>query len=217
MTLLASLRRRAKDVVFDVLPANLAIRRGPATGRRVAITFDDGPDELTGEYLDLLDRLEVPATFFVMGEASSERPELVREYVRRGHQVAGHGWDHQSFPALSVPALRDQLRKTDAALGAQPTTRSWVRPPHGASNARVVGQMIASGYTIAMWSFDSKDYEIQDPAELVARCDPSRMTAGEVLLFHEGQRWTLDALPTIVGNLRAAGFACVTMADLFAA
>ena len=42
------------------------------------------------------------------------------------------------------------------------------------------------------------------------------MAPGEVLLFHEGQRWTLEALPRIVGNLRAAGYECVTMADLFA-
>jgi peptidoglycan/xylan/chitin deacetylase (PgdA/CDA1 family) len=67
-----------------------------------------------------------------------------------------------------------------------------------------------------MWSFDSLDYQIKDADELVARCDPAALAPGEVLLFHEGQRWTLDALPRIVGNLRDAGYECVTMADLFA-
>lgn len=213
---LDALRRRARDVLFGVLPPSYLVRRGPASARRVALTFDDGPDDLTEEYLDLLDRLGVPATFFIMGNASSERPRLVREYVRRGHQIAGHGWDHQSFPKLSTTGLRDQLRRTDAVLGPQPGARPWVRPPHGALSGRVVAQLVAGGYTIAMWSFDSKDYEIADPDELVARCDPAAMAPGEVLLLHEGQRWTLEALPRIVGNLRAAGYECVTMADLFA-
>jgi len=216
MAPLASLRRRARDVVFDAMPPNLVVRRGPSTVRRVALTFDDGPDELTDRYLDVLDRLDVPATFFIMGDRSEERPRTVREYVRRGHQVAAHGWDHQSFPSLSVAGLRDQLRKTEAAIGAQPTFRPWVRPPHGALSARVIAQLLGGGYTIALWSFDSRDYEIHDPAQLVARCDPAQMAPGEVLLFHEGQTWTLDALPGIVGNLRAAGYECVTMADLFA-
>src|SRR5687768_12332400 len=111
VALTTELRRRARDVVFDALPASRVIRRGPAAVRRVALTFDDGPDDLTGEYLDLLDRLGVSATFFILGERSSDQPQRVREYVRRGHQIAGHGWDHQSFPALSPSQLRDQLRR----------------------------------------------------------------------------------------------------------
>lgn len=213
---MASVLGRVKNAVFDAMPPSFVIRRGPATARRVAVTFDDGPDDLTGEYLDLLDRLAVPATFFVMGDRSSAQPQRVREYVRRGHQIAGHGWDHQSFPTLSTAALREQLRRTEAVLGPSTTPRPWVRPPHGALSPRTVAQLVGSGYTIALWSFDSKDYEIQDPDALVARCDPSRLAPGEVLLFHEGQRWTLEALPRIVANLRGAGFECVTMADLFA-
>ena len=213
---LGALRKRARDALYGALPASAVIRRGPATARRVALTFDDGPNELTGEYLDVLDRLGVAATFFIMGDLSSERPEAVREYLRRGHQVAGHGWDHQAFPSLGPGALRDQLRRTDAVLGPQPAGRPWVRPPYGALSPRVIAQLYAAGYTIALWSFDSNDYEVKDPDELVRRCDPAAIAPGEVLLFHEGQRWTIDALPGIVGNLRDAGFECVTMADLFA-
>lgn len=213
---LDALRRRARDVLFGALPPAYLIRRGPSGARRVALTFDDGPDELTEEYLAVLDRLGAPATFFIMGDRSSDRPQLIREYQRRGHQIAGHGWDHTAFPTLSTAGLRDQLRRTDAVLGPQPAGRPWVRPPHGALSGRVIAQLLGAGYTIAMWSFDSKDYEIKEPDALVERCDPSAMAPGEVLLFHEGQRWTLEALPRIVGNLRAAGYECVTMADLFA-
>lgn len=213
---MASVLGRVKNAVFDALPPSFVIRRGPPTARRVALTFDDGPLDLTGEYLDVLDRIGAPATFFIMGDRSSARPQAVREYVRRGHQVAGHGWDHTAFPKLSAAGLREQLRKTEAVLGPTTTPRPWVRPPYGALSPRTVAQLVGSGYTIALWSFDSKDYDVHDPDALVAECDPARIAPGEVMLFHEGQRWTVEALPRIVANLRGAGFECVTMADLFA-
>lgn len=213
--MLGAIRQRAADTVYRAIPR--VLRRGPGHSRRVALTFDDGPQPLTGAYLDALDRLGVAATFFLMGDLSSERPELVREYVRRGHQVASHGWNHTAFPRLSPRELRDQLRRTDAVLGLQPVGRPWVRPPYGALSARALAQLVAAGYTVALWSFDSHDHELEDPATLAARCAPDRVTPGDVLLFHEGQRWTLDALPAIVGALTDAGYECVTMADLFAA
>jgi len=201
-----------KNAVLDVMPG--VIRRGPTTTKRVALTFDDGPDHMTERYLDLLDELDVPATFFLIGDRAGNRPDLVREYVRRGHQIAGHGYDHARFTKLGRRALLDQCARTDVALGGQLTGRSWVRPPHGTLDAPSLLNLVASGRTIAMWSLDSRDYSTTDPAEIAERCVGA--TAGEVLLFHEGQQWTLDALPRIVSGLRAAGLECVTMYDLFA-
>jgi peptidoglycan/xylan/chitin deacetylase (PgdA/CDA1 family) len=211
--MLSSLRNAA----LDALGPTRLIRRGPGTARRVALTFDDGPQPLTGAYLETLDRLGVPATFFLMGDLTAPHPEVVRDYQRRGHQVASHGWDHTAFPRLGPRALRDQLRRTDAVLGPQPAGRAWVRPPYGAISARVLAQLVTAGYTVALWSFDSFDHEVRDVDGLVARCDPDAIAPGEVLLFHEGQPWTLAALPAIVGRLRDAGYECVTMFDLFAA
>ncbi len=209
-----SLRARVKDVMFDRVPGLL--RRGPAASKRVAITFDDGPDELTPRYLDLLDDLGVPATFFVIGELADKRPELVREYVKRGHQVAGHGYDHTRFTKLGVRELLDQARKTDSAIGGSPTGRPWIRPPHGALDAGSIVALRAAGFVIALWTLDSRDYADRDPAKLAERCAPAHVHGGDVLLFHEGQEWTLEALPRIVSALHASGLECVTMHDLFA-
>ncbi len=211
----ASLRQRARDALFDALPSRL-VRRGPATARRVALTFDDGPQDTTPALLDTLDRLGVAATFFLMGDLSAEKPQRIREYVRRGHQVAGHGWDHRAFPTLSRAELRDQLHRTEAVLGPQPTGRPWVRPPYGKVSPRVLAQLLGEGFVTALWSFDSHDHEIEDPAALAARCAAGPIEPGEVMLFHEGQAWTIEALPAIVAGLHGAGFECVTMADLFA-
>jgi peptidoglycan/xylan/chitin deacetylase (PgdA/CDA1 family) len=209
-----SVRALIKNAVFDRVPGLL--RRGPSTSRRIALTFDDGPDAMTPRYLELLDDLGVPATFFVIGELATARPDLVREYLRRGHQVGGHGYDHTRFPKLSRRALVDQCRRTDEAIGGQLSGRSWVRPPHGTLDARSVICLRAAGYVVALWSIDSCDYSERDPAGLAARCAPSVVSGGDVLLFHEGQEWTLEALPRIVAALHASGLECVTMHDLFA-
>lgn len=200
--------------MFDRLPGLL--RRGPATVKRVALTFDDGPDELTARYLDVLDDLGVPATFFVCGARAEQHPDLVREYVRRGHQIAGHGYDHTRFTKLSRRQLIDQCQRTDRAIGGQASGRSWVRPPHGSLDASTLLSLRTSGYVVAMWTVDSHDYTERDPDKLAERCSPKAVGPGDVLLFHEGQEWTLAALPAIVTGLHAAGLECVTMHDLVA-
>jgi peptidoglycan-N-acetylglucosamine deacetylase len=208
----ASVRAFVKNAVYDAFPG--VLRRGPATGKRVALTFDDGPDHLTERYLDRLDELGVPATFFLIGGHAASRPDLVREYLRRGHQVAGHGFDHTRFSKLSRRALLEQCSRTDSALGGQLSGRPWVRPPHGSLDAGSLVNLVTAGYTVAMWSLDSYDYNTADPAEIVHNCRGT--TAGDVLLFHEGQQRTLDALPDIVASIHASGLECVTMHDLFA-
>ena len=211
---MTSVRAAIKNVVFDRVPGLL--RRGPATTKRVALTFDDGPDDMTLRYLDVLDDLGVPATFFVLGEHAHDHPELIREYVRRGHQVAGHGYDHQRFTKLKRGELLDQCKRTDEAIGGQPTGQPWVRPPHGSLDSLSLISLRVAGYVVALWSLDSCDYEDRDVASLTERCSPHVVSGGEVLLFHEGQEWTLEALPRIVTALHASGMECVTMVDLFA-
>lgn len=215
MGAIATIRHAVRDAVLDALPSTRVIRRGPGTARRVAITFDDGPQPLTGALLETLDRAGAAATFFLMGDLSSDRPEMLREYVRRGHQIAGHGWNHKRFPSLSRAELHAQLHRTSAVLGPQPTSHPWMRPPYGAISARVVAQMLTEGFTIALWSFESRDHAITDADALVARVTSAPIAPGEVLLFHEGYQHTVDAMPRIVAHLHEQGFECVTMADLF--
>lgn len=211
-TSVRSLVKSARNAMFDVLPG--VMRRGPALANRVALTFDDGPDHMTELYLDLLDQLGVPATFFLIGKRALKRPDLVREYVRRGHQIAGHSFDHTRFTKLGRRALLDQCARTEDALGGQLSGQPWVRPPHGTLDAASLVNLVTAGYKVAMWSLDACDYSTTDPADLIKQCAPVK--AGDVLLFHEGQQWTLDALPSIVASIHAAGLECVTMHDLFA-
>jgi peptidoglycan-N-acetylglucosamine deacetylase len=218
--MMASLLGSIKHTIADrLVPRSRLVRRGPTTRRRVALTFDDGPGELTPAFLDVLAKHRVPATFFLIGRFCAEHPELAREYHRRGHQVGLHGYDHRSFPALGLSELDDQLRSTAACLGNDArvgaTGRAWVRPPHGALDARSLVQLLASDYVVAMWSLDSEDYVSgSDADDIAARCAPARVSPGEVILMHEDASATLEALPRIIRGLRGDGYELVTLADL---
>ncbi len=206
-SLFRSIAARALDHVPGI------IRRGPRRGR-VALSFDDGPTTLTARTLEVLDDLGAPATFFLTGKAVEAEPGVITSYLRRGHQIGSHGFDHTRFPALSRRDLLTQLARTDRALGGHSFGRAWVRPPHGALDVRSTVTLLSAGYRIALWSIDSHDHRERDPSEIVRRLGSARVEAGDVILLHEGQPWTLEALPGIVRSLTDAGLELVTMHDL---
>src|SRR5687768_16905558 len=108
MAALARLKRSVEDALQRV-PGDRIVWRGPTSVKRVALTFDDGPDDRTPRYLEVLERYGVAATFFVMGDLTEARPGAIAEYLRRGHQVGSHGYDHLKFTTLSARELRGQL------------------------------------------------------------------------------------------------------------
>lgn len=212
----ASIRRR---VLPALLPRRAVLLRGApahAKDRRVALTFDDGPDDLTGRFLDLLDELGVRATFFLIGAYVQRRPGALDEYLRRGHEVASHGYTHLPFPTLTPAALRDELHRT-AALLPPALGRPLVRPPRGAVSAGSLCTCARQGYVTAMWSLDSLDYKLHDGAKVLSSMATRPILPGEIILLHEGQTWTLDALPGLIARLRREDLLPVTLSELVAA
>jgi len=214
--MLATLRRKAKSVAEAVLPASVVVWRGGEQRGRVALTFDDGPTPLTVQYLDLLDELGARATFFLVGELCEKNPELVRAIAARGHELANHGYTHRPFPKLGDRELSRELARTQALLPATRRGRALVRPPYGAVSPGSLLTCARRGFTTVLWSLNSGDWARHDPNE-VARTFTGRAAAGgDIVLLHEGQPWTMKALPTIVGELKKAGHELVTVSELLA-
>lgn len=207
-------RRALRSAVEELAPPSLLVLRGPASERRVALSFDDGPDAMTGEYLDALDRFGARATFFLLGSAIERHPEALHEIVRRGHEVASHSYSHRRFPTLSAAAMGEELARTAALLPPARRTPPLFRPPQGNVSARSLLRTAAAGYTTMLWSLDSDDCRTEDPEQVMARVAPGRVAPGEIILLHEGQRWTLEALPRILERLVRAGYRFDTASEL---
>jgi peptidoglycan-N-acetylglucosamine deacetylase len=212
----ASRRRRALlGMAGAVLPSSLFVWHGPRQGRRVALTFDDGPCELTPAYLDVLARFAARATFFVVGEQCREHPELVRQIEAEGHALGSHGYTHAHFPDLVARGLlQGELERTAALLPVG--HRRWVRPPYGDLTARSLLACARAGFTTVLWSHDSGDYRTRQADPVRQAVAPETVEAGAIVLLHEGQVWTLDALTSILARLTESGHDLVTIDALFA-
>jgi peptidoglycan/xylan/chitin deacetylase (PgdA/CDA1 family) len=214
-------RRGARALVASVVPSSVVVWRGPSAlargesgAGRVALTFDDGPTSLTRDYLAVLARFDARATFFLVGELCARHPELVRAIVDAGHEVAGHGYTHRRFPDLSPAALRMELEQTSRLLPPDANKRALVRPPHGAISLPSTVATFRAGYTTALWSYDSGDWATETAAEVAERFVEQPLEPGEIVLLHEGQTWTLDALPRVLETLRSRGHELRTLGEL---
>jgi len=220
-SLLVRSRRRARDIAEAVLPRSVVAWRGPAgeektsgRGGRIALTFDDGPTSLTRHYLAVLERYDVRATFFLVGELCLRHPELVRAIARGGHEIAGHGYTHRRFSSLSRRALSVELEQTRRLLPPHESRRAFVRPPHGAISVTSTLVTAAAGYTTVLWSYDSGDWATEEAREVAERFTERPVTSGDIVLMHEGQTWTLEALPRVLETLRGANHELVTTSEL---
>ena len=213
-------RRSAKALAEALLPTSLVAWREPGTRRgqggagRVSLTFDDGPTSLTRDYLAVLERYGVKATFFLVGELCARHPELVLAIQRAGHELAGHGYTHRRFTNLTPRALVDELERTRALLPAEPNKRPVVRPPHGSVSFTSTLTSASAGYTTVLWSYDSNDWATHQAADVTHTFEAQPVDPGEIILFHEGQTWTLDALPRVIERLRSAGHELTTTGEL---
>lgn len=207
----------AQKTLQAVLPTSLVVWRGPARGARVALTIDDGPSSMTDAYMDVLDYFGARATFFVVGEQCAASPEAVLEIIARGHEVAGHGYTHRPFPDLQASRLlRQELDRTASLLPVHAHRRRLVRPPRGAISLGSLAACARAGYTTALWSFDPGDWRTDRAADVIDAFREHPLGSGSIALLHDGQSWTLEALPWIVEQLLAAGHELVTMSDLLA-
>lgn len=204
-----------RGIAAQALPRNVVFLQGDRQGaKRISLTFDDGPDEMTSRYIELLDRLRVRATFFLIGSRAEKHPDMVRALVAAGHEVASHGFTHKAFPAMGAAELTDELLHTSEVLPPTTTQHPFVRPPKGAVTPMSLVRTAAAGFTSVLWSLDSDDCRTVDPKRVEAVLSPDNVRPGEVVLLHEGQEWTLSALESIIPKLRADGYEFVTVGDL---
>jgi peptidoglycan/xylan/chitin deacetylase (PgdA/CDA1 family) len=191
------------------------LHRGAETApARVALTFDDGPDERhTQALLDVLARHDAHAAFFLQGAQVEKHPALVRAIHAAGHEVGNHAYSHRRPGEIGAAAYIAEVRRTHALLedcvGAPVAT--LFRPPYGTMTLGTFVPLAREGFRFVHWSVDSGDSFIADATELERNVRGLALRGGDVMLFHDDQPQTLAAMPAILGSLagRRLGFASI--------
>ncbi|MDZ4826088.1 MAG: PQQ-binding-like beta-propeller repeat protein [Actinomycetota bacterium] len=179
----------------------------------VAIGVDDGPDpEWTPRILDVLARHGAHATFFVVGSAARDHPELLDEITRGGHEIGLHTDEHTDVAGRDPAEIRDDLERTAAAVRASGTEPvPLFRPPHGVQDVVAAEVVCAAGLrTVGWWANVN---ELSD--SLLAALAP-----GSIVLAHDGRRdrsFDIAELDRLLAELDAKGERGVTVGELLVA
>jgi peptidoglycan/xylan/chitin deacetylase (PgdA/CDA1 family) len=203
--------------------------------RKLAITFDDGPNpKITPELLKLLERYEARVTFFMVGRFAQECTELVREITVRGHAIGNHTATHANLIWYTPPQIREQMQRCNEVIGTiTGMTPKWFRPPWGMRNPWVISSAVGLGMRTALWTILPGDWRVKPASWLIKRMEPitkrapsSRAAAdnspaghGDVLCLHDGdyrflnadRRPTVEALQHWLPRWRDVGLEFVTI------
>ena len=196
-------------------------RAGPAAGRRIALTFDDGPDpSWTPRVLDELAARDVRGTFFLVGARAARATATVRAIVGGGHEIASHGWSHRSLWLCGPRRTASEIDRAQEALAAASgTTPRYFRPPWGMVNAAMFPMLRTRGLTPVFWSIQPEGLR-PAPAEAQVAHVVGRAHGGAIVDLHDAEGTPgaparlVAALPSMIDGLRDAGYQLVTVGEL---
>jgi peptidoglycan/xylan/chitin deacetylase (PgdA/CDA1 family) len=185
-------------------------------GPFAAITFDDGPHgSQTPRLLKMLKERGIRSTFFVVGQCVAANPEIAKQIVAEGHEIASHSWSHPLLSKMGEEGVRDQLQRTHDVIRQETgVTPTLMRPPFGGFTAtqRAWAHGVW-GYQCILWDVDSYDWKHRSPAKtqsiILATSRP-----GSIILCHDIHKTTIDAMPATLDGLLAKGLKLVTVSEL---
>jgi peptidoglycan/xylan/chitin deacetylase (PgdA/CDA1 family)/GT2 family glycosyltransferase len=192
---------------------------------RIALTFDDGPNEpYTSQVLSILEQYKIKATFFVIGQKARRYPEICRRIVTAGNVIGNHSYNHRKSLCLrrNKTIARDVESAHQAIYDCTGFEPKLFRPPYGFRTPWLMHTVRQLGYTVVTWDNMTGDWKADKSGEEIVQAIVQRVRPGSVIVLHDGRdgRPTYDrsqmlrALPYIIKPLKERGFDFVTVPEL---
>lgn len=191
--------------------------------KRLALTFDDGPNDPHTLYLlEVLAKHNVKATFFVIGQYVKQHPEIVRTIAGAGHAIGNHTYSHPNLIFCSAYDTRRELSECEAAIqdaiGSRP---QLFRPPFGGRRPANLRAIRGAGYEPIMWSVSGYDWSATSARQIVDKV-ARQVRGGDVILLHDGghrrmgtnRSLTVNATDELIRRYSDEGFAFVTVPEM---
>lgn len=193
----------------------------PKKLKRVALTFDDGPDaKYTPLILDELKKCDVKATFFVVGVQVNKYGDMLERIVKEGHAIGNHSWDHANLTKRTPEQIGEEIGKTDEAirkrLGSVP---DLFRAPYGAADDNVKKAVATSQRHLIGWTVDTRDWAGTPANEIMDNIKKHTKPDGIILMHSFGGKNgkldnTVEVLPRMIDFLKGEGYSFVTVPEL---
>ena len=181
----------------------------PNEKKKIALTFDDGPDcEYTPMLLDGLAQRNVKATFFVIGKQAEAQPEIMERIVKEGHLIGNHTYNHVDIRHMTASAAKEEILKANEVItkytGEQPC---FLRPPFGNGSSRLEKdiEMIQ-----VLWTIDTMDWACKNEAKICSTVY-REVRENSIILMHDEYPSTVRAALSIIDRLTKEGYEFVTV------
>lgn len=208
------------DIIRDY--EDIIIKKGNEDQKVVALTFDDGPDEVyTPQVLDILKKYDVKATFFLVGENIERNADIVAREVEEGHEIGNHTYTHINVDKNGYNEIYNEIIKTQDLIkkitGEEP---KLFRPPYRAISKNMCDIIKNKNMNIVLWSnLDPRDWSNPGVYYIVNTID-TKVENGNIILLHDYNRvrssksQTVQALDSIIPKLKEKGYKFVTVSQL---
>ena len=200
---------------------DIVIRQWNPTTNKIALTFDDGPDNIyTPKILNILSEHKVRATFFLIGSMAEKHKDVVERISKEGHEIGNHTYFHSNLSQMAPwQILLDLNKANNVFFDITGKHVKVVRPPYGALNPPAVKTIGDEGYNILLWTVDSLDWWGISKEEVIENVLP-KIKSGFIILQHsaggpgEDLIGSIEALPHIIESLKSKGYSFYTASEI---
>lgn len=204
----------------DLEPTGMVTWEVPMNKKIIALTFDDGPSvTYTPQILELLEKYDAKATFFMIGFRIEKSPQLVQEVLNKGHEIGNHTMNHfYAREASSSQKIEADILEGQKYIEKWQKSPVLFRPPGGYVDDKVLATVKQQGGQIVLWSWHQDPRDWSSPGiNKISNHVLKNARGGDIVLLHDGglnQQQTVEALKIILPELQKRGFQFVTVSEL---
>lgn len=187
----------------------------PTEEKKVALTFDDGPENgVTEEVLEVLKEYGVTATFFCIGEKISRNSAIFKHILTNGHTLGNHSYHHKdNFSILLPQQMRVEIDKcSEIITNLSGKEVRYFRPPLGVTNPMLALALRGTTMKVIGWNVRPFDTSLND-AEEVFRRVKKKLKPGSIILLHDRMKQTPQALRLILDYLKKENYKVVNIEE----
>lgn len=207
-----SLGARAKD------DDDIVIYNNKNNSMKIALTFDDGPHPgQTRRILDILDKYDIKATFFVVGVNIDNYGKHLQDVVSRGHEIGNHTNTHPKVSSLDYNSLKNEFARCHSKINDLCNYSSkLIRPPEGLIDTSIKNIAKEMDCKVILWDIDTRDWA-RTPPQKIADHVINKISSGDIILMHDyiGKNSpTAEALELFIPKLLDMGYKFVVVSEL---
>jgi peptidoglycan/xylan/chitin deacetylase (PgdA/CDA1 family) len=202
-----------KLILSYCIPKKFILWKDTTKTKTVALTFDDGPNpQYTEELLVILKKYQIKATFFLIASKAEKYPKITSSILRDGHTIGSHTFKHDLTTKMTISVFRNDLEICSRILkDISGTQCKYFRPPEGRITLAALHHCISQNITTVLWSLSSKDTQRKGYKYIINNVLGNGVMSGDIILFHDDNAYTLQALPEIIDKLNSRNYSFVTI------